>query len=86
MGRLERRVRKLEETVESAGGDAAISRLEDEEVFLLVGAIRKAQAADEAGEPRPRLTPEEAAAQARFFALREEAIRDGWNEGRFRFV
>ena len=86
MGRLERRVRKLEETVESAGGDAAISRLADKDVFLLADAGRKAQEADEAGKPRPRLTPEEAEAQARFLALREEAIRDGWNDGRFRVV
>ncbi len=86
MGRLERRVRKLEETVESAGGDAAISRLDDKDVFLLADAIQKALQADEAGKPRPHLTREEAEAQARFFALRKEAIRDGWNEGRFRFV
>ncbi len=86
MGRLERRVRKLEETVEAAGGDAAISRLDDKDLFLLADAIRKAQAADEAGKPRPRLTDEEAEAQARFFALREEACRTGWAGGRFRLV
>ncbi len=81
MGRLERRVRKSEETVESAGGDAAVSRLPDEDVFLLVDAIRKAEAADQPGVPSPRLTDEEAEAQARFFALREEACRTGWAGG-----
>ncbi len=86
MGRLENRVRKLEETVEAAGWDAAISRLDDKDVFLLADANQKAQAADEAGKPRPRLTPEEAQAQVRLFGLREEVIGFGWNEGRFRIV
>ena len=84
MGRLERRVRKLEEVTQRGGGAAAISRLDDEDVFLLADAARRAQQADEAGKPRPRLTREEAEAQARFFALREEAIRDGWGESAYR--
>lgn len=86
MARLENRVRRLEETVEAGGGAAAISRLDDEEVFVLADAVRKAQQADAAGVPRPTLTREEAAAQARFFALREEAIRAGWGESSFRIV
>ena len=84
MGRLERRVRKLEEVTQRGGDAAAISRLDDADVFLLADAIRKAQRADEAGEPRPYLTREEAEAQARFFALREEAIREGWGESSYR--
>ncbi len=86
MGRLERRLRKLEENVERGGYAAALSKASDKDIFLLADAARKAQQADEAGEPRPYLTREEAEAQARFFALREEAIRAGWGESSFRIV
>ena len=86
MGRLEDRLRRLEETVEAAGWDAAISRLDDKDVFLLADAARRAGQAEEAGEPRPHLTPEEAEAQARLFALREEAIRAGWGTDAYRIV
>jgi hypothetical protein len=84
VGRLERRVRKLEEVTQRGGDAAAISRLDDEDVFVLADAIRKAQRADEAGRPRPRLTREEAEAQARFEELRADAIREGWGDSAFR--
>ena len=86
MGRLENRVRKFEETVERGGFAAAISRLDDEDVFPLADFMQRAYDAQQAGEPTPTPTPEEAEAAARFEELREQAIRDGWGEGRYRVV
>ncbi len=86
MGRLERRVRKLEETVERGGFDAAVARASDKDIFTLADYMQRAHDAEQAGKPIPTLTPEEAEAAARFEELREQAIRDGWNEGRFRVV
>ena len=86
MGRLERRVKRLEEKVERGSFDAALSRATDADVFLLGDYVQRAQDAEEAGEPIPALTPEEAEAAARFEELREQAIRDGWAEGRYRIV
>ncbi len=86
MRRLENRVRKLEETVERGGFAAAISRLDDEDVFLLADFMQRAYDAGQAGEPTPTPTPEEAETVARFEELREQAIREGWGEGRYRVV
>ncbi len=84
MRRLENRVRKLEETVERGGFAAAISRLDDEDVFLLADFMQRAYDAGQAGEPTPTPTPEEAEAVQRFEGLRAAAIREGWAEGRYR--
>ena len=86
MGRLENRVRKLEETVESGGFAVAVSRLDDEDVFLLADFMQRTYDAQQAGKPTPTPTPEEAETVARFEELREKAIRDGWGEGRYRIV
>ena len=85
MGRLEDRVRKLEEANEAAGWDAAISRLGDEDVFTLADWAQRAQQADEAGEPRPYPTPDEAAAAQRFEELRA-AVREGWGKDAYRII
>jgi hypothetical protein len=84
VGRLENRVRRLEETVERGGFAAALSRATDADIFTLADYAQRAHDAEEAGEPIPTLTSEEAEAAARFEELREQAIRDGWNEGRYR--
>ena len=86
MGRLENRVRKLEEKVERGGFEAPLSRLDDEDVFLLADFMQRAYDAQQAGKPTTTLTPEEAEAAARFEELREQAIRDGWGAGRYRVV
>jgi hypothetical protein len=86
VGHIENRVRKLEETVERGGFAAAMARLDDEDVFLLADFMQRAYDAQQAGEPTPTPTPEEAEALARFEALREQAIRDGWTEGSYRVV
>jgi hypothetical protein len=86
VARLERRVRKLEETVERSGFAAAVARASDKDVFLLGDYAQRVQDAEQAGKPLPTPTPEEAEAVARFEGLREQAIRDGWGEGRYRVV
>ena len=84
MGRLENRIRRLEETVSRGGYDAALSQATDKDIFLLADLAQRAHDAEEAGKPVPVLTPEEAEAARRFEALREQAVRDGWNEGCYR--
>ncbi len=86
MGHLENRVRRLEETVERGGFEAALARASDRDIFLLEAYLLRVQDAQQAGKPIPTLTPEEAEAVARFEALREQAIRDGWGEGSYRIV
>ena len=84
MGRLERRLRKLEENVERGGYAAARARATDEDIFALADYARRAHDAKAAGEPMPVPTPEEAEAAQRFEALREEATREGWGESAYR--
>ncbi len=86
MGRLENRVRRLEETVERGGFEAALARADAEDVFLLEAYLPRVYDAQQAGKPAPTPTPEEAEALARFEGLREQAIRDGWGEGSYRVV
>jgi hypothetical protein len=84
VGRLENRVKRLEETVERGGYAAALSRATDADIFALADYARRARRAEEAGEPIPIPTPEEAEAARRFEALREEAMRNGWGESAYR--
>jgi hypothetical protein len=86
VGRLENRVRKLEETVERGGFEAALARASTEDVFLLADFLPRVYDAQQAGEPIPTPTPEEAEAVQRFEELRAAAVREGWGEGRCRFV
>ena len=84
MGRLERRVRKLEETVERGGFAAALSRVTDADIVTLANYAQRVHDAEETGKPLPILTPEEVEAVQRFEGLRAAAIREGWAEGRYR--
>ena len=77
MGRLENRVKRLEETVERGGFAAALSQATDGDIFALAGYVQRVQQADEAGEPTPSPTPDEAAAAQRFEELRAAAVRAG---------
>ena len=86
MGRLENRVQRLEEKVERGGFAAAMSRLDDEDAFLLEGYVLRVVAADGAGAARPKPTPEEKAAWERLQELRAAAIREGWGEDAYRIV
>jgi hypothetical protein len=86
VGRLERRVKRLEETVERGGFDAALARASDEDVFLLADLMQRAYDAQQAGKPTPTPTPDEAAAVRRFEELRAAAIREGWGKDAYRIV
>ena len=80
-------MRKLEETVERGGLEAALSRLDDKGVSLLADYVQRAQDAEGAGKPIPPLTPEEAEAAQRLEELREQAMREGWaSPRRYRIV
>ncbi len=74
MGRLENRVRRLEERVERGGFAAALARASDEDLLLLEEYVLRVQGA------------EEAEAAARFEELRAAAIREGWGEDAYRIV
>jgi hypothetical protein len=63
---------------------AALSRAAAADIFALADYARRARRAEEAGEPIPIPTPEEAEAARRFEALREEAMRNGWGESAYR--
>ena len=86
MGRLENRVRKLEETVESGGFAVAVSRLDDEDAFLMEDKMLRVHDADRTGAVRPHPTPEVEAVWERLQELRADAIREGWGDGRYRIV
>jgi hypothetical protein len=84
VGRLENRLRRLEETVERGGFAAALSMASDADIFTLADYNQRAHAAEEAGEPLPMPTPEEVEAAQRFKALRVDAMRRGWGESSYR--
>ena len=84
MGRIENRLKRLEESVERGGFAAALSMASDKDIFLLADYNRRAHDAEAAGKPAPVPTPEEIQAAKSFEELRKQAVRDGWEQGRFR--
>ena len=77
MGRLEKRIRALEERDESTGWDAALYALPDEDKDILVGfGERWLAGRDDA--PRPGPTPEESLVLVKANELRRRALREGW--------
>ena len=87
MGRLEKRVRALEERDWRVGFEAALQRLGDEDVRCLAGYGERWLAAERADAPKPpRPTPEEREAYGRLMELRDQAIREGWGSSAWRSV
>ena len=81
MGRLEARLRKLEEADDRIGYTAAIQRLDDEDFAVFSAYMERWES--EGGErvPSPDPTPEEAAMLRRLHDLRHRAIAEGWGDG-----
>ena len=77
MGRLEARLRKLEEEDEKVGHAAALRRLTDEELHAFIAYGRRAL---EAGGSFAGPTAQEADAVRRFHELRRQDLAEGWGE------
>jgi len=75
MGRLEARLRKLEEEDDRTADTAALRRLTDEELHALIACGLRAQEDGFAGP-----TAKEAAAIKRFYELRRQALVEGWGK------
>ena len=84
MGRLEARLRKLEEQDNRVGYTAAMQRLDDEEsaVFLAYMERWEAEGGERVNSPHP--TPEEAIVIRKLHELRRQAIREGWGNSAYR--
>ena len=78
MGRLERRLRQLEERDAQEGVEAAARAATTEDIYLMGAYCDRLVAAEEAGAAPPNPTPEEEEAWERFEDLRRRAVREGW--------
>ena len=81
MGRLEARLRKLEEAADRVGFTAAIQRLDDDEFAVFFAYLEKWEAAGGERVPSPHPTPEEAVVIRKLHELRRQAIAEGWGDG-----
>ena len=77
MDQLERRLRRLEEQDERVGYAAAFQMVTDEDAALLGAYAERWLAAEAAGTPAPRPTPEEAGAFERLEEHRRRALQQG---------
>jgi hypothetical protein len=84
VGRLENRLRKLQEADDRIGWTGAIQRLDDEDFAVLLPYLERWEA--EGGErvPSPYPTPEEAVMLHKLHELRRQAIREGWGNSAYR--
>ena len=84
MGRLEARLRRLEEADDRVGFTAAIQRLDDEESAVFLSFMERWEAAGGERVPSPPPTPEEAPVIRKLHELRRQAIREGWGNSAYR--
>lgn len=84
MGRLENRLRKLEERDDRVGYTAAMQMLPDEDFEVLLPYLERWEAAGGERVPQPYPTPEEAEVLRKLNRLRLRAIREGWGNSGFR--
>lgn len=84
MGRLENRLRALEEADDELGFTTAIQRLDAEGFAVLLAYLERWEA--EGGERviSPYPTPEEAVMLHKLHELRRQAIAEGWGESAYR--
>ena len=84
MGRLENRLRKLEERDEQVGYAAAVQRLDEEDFAVLRAYVErwKAEGGERVVSPYP--PPEEAGMLLRLHEHRRQAIREGWGDSAYR--
>ena len=86
MGRLEDRLRKLEEADNRVGYTAAMQRLDNEEFGVLFPYLQRWEAAGGERVPAPQPTPEEAVVIRKLHELRRQAIAEGWGDSAWRAV
>ncbi len=84
MGRLEARLRKLEEADNRVGYTAAMQRLDAEESAVMLAYLKRWEAAGGERVPSPPPTPEEAVVIRKLHELRRQAIREGWGDSAYR--
>ena len=86
MGRLEARLRKLEEADDRVGYTAAIQRLDDEDfaVFFAYMERWEAEGGERVDSPDP--TPGEAVMLHKLHELRRRAVAEGWGNRAWRAV
>ena len=84
MGRLDDRIRRLEERDARDGFEAALRMASSEAIQLLAAYCECVVAADGACAARPNPTPEEEAAWERLEGLRRRAVREGWDAAPWR--
>jgi hypothetical protein len=84
MGRLENRVKRLEEQVNRGGFAAAIQRLDEEDGAVLLAYLERWEA--EGGErvESPDPTEREARMLFRLHELRRQAVAEGWGGSAYR--
>ncbi len=81
MGRLEVRLRKLEDQDNRVGYAAAVQMLDDEESAGFLSFMERWEAAGGERVPSPHPTPEEAVVIRKLHELRRQAIAEGWGDG-----
>ena len=86
MGRLEARLRKLEEADDRIGYTVAMQRLDDEDFAVLLAYLERWEAAGGERVPSPPPTPEEAVMLRKLHELRRQAIAEGWGDSPWRAV
>jgi hypothetical protein len=84
VGRLENRLRRLEEADDAIGYTAAIQRLDAEDGAVLLAYMERWEAEGGARVPSPYPTPREAAMLHKLHELRRQAIRERWGESAYR--
>jgi hypothetical protein len=86
MGRIENRLRKLEEHDARVGYAGAYRMTSNEDMALLGEYAERWLAAQAAGDPQPYPTPEEREAFERLEEHRQRALREGWGDSAYRIV
>ena len=84
MGRLEDRLRRLEQVDNRIGYTAAVQRLDDEESAVFLSFMERWGAAGGERVPSPHPTPEEVPVIRKLHELRRQAIREGWGNSAYR--
>lgn len=84
MGRLENRLRELEEHDEEVGYTAALRMLPEADFDVLFPYLERWEAAGGERVPQPHPTTEEARVLAKLNELRRRALREGWGDSAYR--
>ena len=84
MGRLENRLRRLEEEADKIGFPAAIQRLDDDEFPVFFAYMERWEAEGGESTRSPHPTPGEAVVLRKLHEHRRQAVREGWGNSAYR--